>query len=389
MRTFEWDEILEQDEFVTLTQEALESPRKQSRWSWKRFGAIAACAAVVLGVLNYSALAAGADKLVRYLTGLGAVEEGVGVYVQPAPLEWTSGDWTYCVEAIQYAGTISVDVNQTSTKNEPQLDGGLLADENQEGWTDITYRLELLVDGEALKQAVRFMNGNDEYNALFNERFYGKLDANCRLYQIEEKWIEEGWLPAEWMPEGTRCYGTTSMSYAAKETPAESYCLRASTLDGQVLWEQPLKLVPADEQSAFTERRALPSGGEVLILVGGDGRSLSLYTDRNVVIDSLGNRVWNVEPQKLFFVGASGKEYPADTRSIFQFDLVEYTAPAEMEEPVIAIRIASASVTNALYHEIASKFMLENGETVRYMDRQLVPIRFYYEDLDWLIELPQ
>ena len=231
------------------------------------------------------------------------------------------------------------------------------------------------------------MNGNDEYNALFNERFYGKWDANCRLYQIEG--IEEGWLPAEWMPEGTRCYGTTSMSYAAKETPAESYCLRASTLDGQVLWEQPLKLVPAEEQSAFTERRALPSGGEVLILVGGDGRSLSLYTDRNVVIDSLGNRVWNVEPQKLFFVGASGKEYPADTRSIFQFDLVEYTAPAEMEEPVIAIRIASASVTNALYHEIASKFMLENGETVRYMDRQLVPIRFYYEDLDWLIELPQ
>ena len=35
------------------------------------------------------------------------------------------------------------------------------------------------------------------------------------------------------------------------------------------------------------------------------------------------------------------------------------------------------SATNALYHEIASKFMLENGETVRYMDRQLVPIRFY------------
>ena len=144
------EDLLEEADLTALTGEAMEEPvKKQKRWGWRRVVAIAACAVVVLGVLNYSALAAGADKLVRYLTGLGAVEEGMEVYVQPAPLEWTSGDWTYSVEAIQYAGTISVKVNQTSTQNEPQLDGGLLADENQEGWTDITYRLELLVDGEA------------------------------------------------------------------------------------------------------------------------------------------------------------------------------------------------------------------------------------------------
>ena len=101
MRTFEWDEILEQDEFVTLTQEALESPRKQSRWSWKRLGAIAACAAVVLGVLNYSALAAGVERAVQYLAGLGAVEEQVGLLVLEEPLEWTEGDWSYRLRAIQ------------------------------------------------------------------------------------------------------------------------------------------------------------------------------------------------------------------------------------------------------------------------------------------------
>lgn len=114
------EDLLEEADLTALTGEALEDPvKKQKRWGWRRVGAIAACAVVVLGVLNYSALAAGVERAVQYLAGLGAVEEQVGLLVLEEPLEWTEGDWSYRLRAIQDGEYVSIKMDLYSCEEDP------------------------------------------------------------------------------------------------------------------------------------------------------------------------------------------------------------------------------------------------------------------------------
>ena len=74
MRYCDWDEVLDRDGLLILTEEALTPPRR-SRAPLRRLAAAAACAGLVLGLMNYRAVAAGVGELCRYFAGIGATAD--------------------------------------------------------------------------------------------------------------------------------------------------------------------------------------------------------------------------------------------------------------------------------------------------------------------------
>ena len=66
MRYCDWDEVLDRDGLLILTEEALTPPRR-SRAPLRRLAAAAACAGLVLGLMNYRAVAAGTGPTRRML----------------------------------------------------------------------------------------------------------------------------------------------------------------------------------------------------------------------------------------------------------------------------------------------------------------------------------
>lgn len=77
-------------DLVEDTLAAAERPRRKSIPA-RRLAAALVCLALVLGVGNYQALAAGVQKIIRFFAGTGASETPVMV-VEEAD-RWTEGDW--------------------------------------------------------------------------------------------------------------------------------------------------------------------------------------------------------------------------------------------------------------------------------------------------------
>ena len=127
-------------------------------------------------------------------------------------------------------------------------------------------------------------------------------------------------------------------------------------------WEIPINLVPAEATAAVEKTWTLPQG-DMTILVAEDGSSLSAY------LDSL---EWHGWPFDITFIGESGINYPCSNMSgTFHLDgteLFEAIKPEHMDEPVAAVRIDGVSVARNTLGD---------------------PDHHWYEDLNWVIELPQ
>lgn len=94
MRYCDWDEVLDRDGLLILTEEALTPPRR-SRAPLRRLAAAAACAGLVLGLVNYQAVAAGTERVIRYFLGVGAAEENLSLLVQGEALHKEDGAFLY------------------------------------------------------------------------------------------------------------------------------------------------------------------------------------------------------------------------------------------------------------------------------------------------------
>ena len=94
MTHYNWDEALGAEGLLALTEEAVTPPRR-GRVSLRRLAALAACVGLVLGLVNYQALAVGVQAVYRYFVGIGATtENGDTLWVLEEPVTWTEGDWT-------------------------------------------------------------------------------------------------------------------------------------------------------------------------------------------------------------------------------------------------------------------------------------------------------
>ena len=114
MRYCDWDEVLDRDGLLILTEEALTPPRR-SRAPLRRLAAAAACAGLVLGLMNYRAVAAGVGELCRYFAGIGATaDDKAELWVLEEPVTWTEGDWTYEADATLRSGVLELELTMSS-----------------------------------------------------------------------------------------------------------------------------------------------------------------------------------------------------------------------------------------------------------------------------------
>ena len=142
MRYCDWDEVLDRDGLLILTEEALTPPRR-SRAPLRRLAAAAACAGLVLGLMNYRAVAAGVGELCRYFAGIGATaDDKAELWVLEEPVTWTEGDWTYEADATLRSGVLELELTMSSRLPADQLP------------SPVELRLGLSADGEPLHNAV-------------------------------------------------------------------------------------------------------------------------------------------------------------------------------------------------------------------------------------------
>ena len=74
--------------------------------------ALAACAGLVLGLVNYQAVAAGTERVIRYFLGVGAAEENLSLLVQGEALHKEDGAFLYRIGgAYQRDGMLTVPVS--------------------------------------------------------------------------------------------------------------------------------------------------------------------------------------------------------------------------------------------------------------------------------------
>lgn len=335
MTHYNWDEALGAEGLLALTEEAVTPPRR-GRVPLRRLAALAACVGLVLGLVNYQALAAGVQEVYRYFAGIGATtEDGDTLWVLEEPATWTEGDWTYRVDGTLRDGELELEIQMFS----PVRLGELPRDLRFPGRLTMHYQLTLSAGDEVLVEENQGIS------------LYSTLDGEAGSYYA---YLHE---------QGFQTTGYTMVSCALGEPPADGCVLRMEGIMRTAGdWEIPIHLVPAEAPAAVEKTWNLPQG-DMTILVAEDGSSLSAY------FDSSGWWAW---PFDIAFIGESGINYPCSNMSgTFHLDgteLFEAIKPEHMDEPVAAVRIDGVSVARNTLGD---------------------PDHHWYEDLNWVIELPQ
>ena len=250
MKCYDWDQLLDTEDMLSLTEEAL-TPKPARPLSWRRLGALAACLALILCLTNYQALATGVQTLIRYFSGVGAAETGADLNGR-----------TYLISgAYARDGFLFVPLEVVS-RSEERL--------NKNDYQNLYVKLEISQDGQVLAGSNPFLDLSDngsyaagQYTALTRKRIpFSPLQ--------EEQYL--GW---RYLPEGYQSYAQAVFTYEAAN-PAERYTLRVEDYLTDQVMEVELTLAPPEEISAICEQRTV---GEIQVtaLVSADGRRLSLY----------------------------------------------------------------------------------------------------------------
>ena len=137
--------------------------------------AAALCAALVLSVTNYSAIAAGVQQVLGYVAGIGAVAEPDGLLVQAEPIRWDIEEEqeTWLIEnALLRDGVLYVQAAALSKRPAEHV--------HQSGNRQAQLKLEVYVDGTPL-QSVFFAEDGKTYPSNYTQHStftdFGASDA--------------------------------------------------------------------------------------------------------------------------------------------------------------------------------------------------------------------
>ena len=319
-------EVPEPEDGALLALEARRpAPRRQI--PLRRVAALAACAGLVLGLMNYRAVAAGVGELCRYFAGIGTTaDDKAELWVLEEPVTWTEGDWTYEADATLRSGVLELELTMSSRLPADQLP------------SPVELRLGLSADGEPL------------HNAVHTITPYSVADAG-----------EGSGYPRYRLEQGYQTTASTRLRCTMAAPPPEDCALHVSGLgvQGGVF---SLRLVPAETPPTVQKTWTLPQG-DMTIWVAEDGSAISASFD---------STEWWGWPFDISFIGASGERYPChDITGAYELDgteRFEAIKPEGMEEPVDAVCIGGVAVER----------IQDAGGRADHL----------YESLDWVIELP-
>ena len=283
MKAYHWDELLEDEDLMELTEEAM-SPRTARRIPWRRLGALAACLALILFLTNYQALATGVQTLIRYFSGVGAAETGADLRIQEGELEFELSGRTYLISGAYARDGILFVPLEVVSRSEERLNGS--------NYQNLYVKMEVSQKGQALAGSNPFLSLSD--NGSYSTGQYTALTRKRISFSPLQEDQYLGW---RYLREGYQTYAQAVFTYEAAN-PDGSYTLQVEDYLTNQVREVELTLAPPEEIAAICEQRTVDEV-QVTALVSADGRRLSLYgpyTARWPRLRSGGSLWWNCRP---------------------------------------------------------------------------------------------
>ena len=340
-------------DLVEDTLAAAERPRRKNIPA-KRLAAALVCLALVLGVGNYQALAAGVQKIIRFFAGTGASETTVMV-VEEAD-RWTEGDWLCQLDGVSQGEWLLLELYLVSPEEE----------EHQLA----TRKLQVYAGDTPLEQGCLVYSEWLPYNGFApqGQAWVSLSGLDCGP---EVAWREDGYQSRVHMaflyrlPEGT-----------PREVTYELLDLEAGGSRTGLL-----ELTSAETLAAHTDSRTFEEG-TVTALVSQDGRQLSVYAHQEENDDGLLLTGAALFHHQVTFIGASGERYPDAGEGFRSFtsghvNVQLASAPDWVEEPIVAVEIGAIR----LVYEHDIWWDGPGGGIVRTQDDVV------YGDLNWVIDL--
>lgn len=177
-----FDRVSPSLDLVEDTLAAAERPRRKGIPA-RRLAAALVCLALVLGVSNYQALAAGLQKMIRFFAGAGAADAPVMV-VEEAD-RWTEGDWLCQLDGVSQRDYLLLELYLVS----PELEEHELA----------TRELQVYADGVPLEQGDQVYSQWLPYDSFIpqGQIWVPLVGLDCGP---EVAWREEGYRARVHMP---------------------------------------------------------------------------------------------------------------------------------------------------------------------------------------------
>ena len=335
--------------------------RRSRRAPLRRLAALAACVCLVLGLMNYPAIAAGAERVFRYILGVGAAETSASLLVQGEGISHGDGDFLYLIDgAYQRDGVLTVPLDVVSRN--------WISDEEE---VQLSYRLTIYsAGGEKLTQVEPVGDGTGE---VF--RAAGAQPYDLRSFETTSDWLSQTYQPQGYVSGGS---GWHMAAVPEGESGPYTFEVDAYTSDGWwrgTVWkggvlelDTPQAVETAQVSRTFAE-------GTVTALVGADGRSVSFYGELAPRLARQGETLIQLSVPTVWFVDERGNRYPCDQLrwSFSEVFWPEFRLAEQTEGEIVAIEV------NEVYFNIVRTDQPQDSPQRQYMPD--------YNDLGWVIDL--
>lgn len=357
MTHYNWDEALGAEGLLALTEEAV-AARRRGRAPLRRLAALAACAGLVLGLMNYQALAAGAERVFRYFLGVGAAEQEESLLIQGESLSAENRETLFLIEgAYQRDGLLTLPLDVLSRSEAPG-----------QVWDRQKFRISVYgAGGEELTHVMRTSEG--EVVELAGVAGVGRID---RLDPLENSlsWLKQAYLPQGYASAASRVF---VMKVPRGEMGPYTFRVEAYSVSGgwgEVLWSGTLELDTPRAVDVTQASREI-GVGTVTALVGAEGQSVAFYGELNPRHTGDGDRLVQLSVPQVWFVDEAGNRYEGYMRRYAASEeyLPELRLAGEPEGRIVAIEVTGVEYN--IFHG--------DGEG------QSHPV---YDSLSWVIELP-
>lgn len=340
-------------ELVEDTLAAAERPRRRGIPA-KRLAAALVCLALVLGVSNYQALAAGVRKMLQFFAGTGA--SGTQVMVVEEADQWNEGDWLCQLDGVSQGEWLLLELYLVSPEEE----------ENQLA----TRKLQVYAGDTPLEQGCLVYSEWLPYHD-FAPQGREWMSLSGLDWGPEVAWREAGYQSRVHM----------AFLYRLPETMPEELSYELLDLEAGGSRTGSLELTPAEALAAHSDSRSFEEG-TVTALVSEDGRQLSVYAHQEENDDGQLLTGAALFHHQVTFIGASGTRYPDAGEGFRSFtsghvNVQLAAAPQWVEEPIVAVEIGAIQ----LVYEYDTRWDGPGGGMVRTQGDVV------YGDLDWVIDL--
>ena len=360
MTHYNWDEALGAEGLLALTEEAVTPPRR-GRVPLRRLAALAACAALVLGLANYPALAAGAERVFRYILGVGAAETSASLLVQGEGISHGDGDFLYLIDgAYQRDGVLTVPLDVVSRN--------WISDEEE---VQLSYRLTIYsAGGEKLTQVEPVGDGTGE---VF--RAAGAQPYDLRSFETTSDWLSQTYQPQGYVSGGS---GWHMAAVPQGESGPYTFEVDAYTSDGWwrgTVWKGDVLELDTPQAVEATEASRTFAEGTVTALVGADGRSVSFYGELAPQLAARGEELIQLVIPAVWFVDEAGNRWESNLLDwpVSEEYWPEFRLAEQMEGEIVAIEV------NEVYFNIVRTDQPQDSPQRQYMPD--------YNDLGWVIDL--